>query len=154
MTTLEDIIYDAGRSALAEQEATIAGIRQRTGTLLAAQALVASLLGSDALRADGFSGWNRPATITLVAGLVLAIVVLAPWKLSFALGAHELYARLRSEAGGDPGGAGRAALVSAAFAYQDLHWENSSREQIMRWLSVALSAVTVMQTLFWLLAVV
>ena len=36
MKTLEEITYEAGRHALAEQESAVAGIRQRTGTLLAA----------------------------------------------------------------------------------------------------------------------
>jgi hypothetical protein len=46
MATLEEITYDASRSALADQESVAAGIRQRTGTLLAAHALVASFLGA------------------------------------------------------------------------------------------------------------
>ncbi len=45
MSTLDQITYDAGRHALADQEAFVAGVRQRTGTLLAAHALVASFLG-------------------------------------------------------------------------------------------------------------
>ena len=45
MQTLDQIAYDTGRSALADQESLVAGIRQRTGTLLAAHALVASFLG-------------------------------------------------------------------------------------------------------------
>jgi len=34
MKTLEEITYDAGRHALADQESFVNGIRQRTGTLL------------------------------------------------------------------------------------------------------------------------
>lgn len=148
MTTLEDIIYDAGRAALADQETTIAGIRQRTGTLLAAQALVASFLGSSVLRADGFTGWSRPATITLVVGLVLAAAVLAPWKMEFAVDTRELYNQLTVEAlAGDP-----ARLIAAAFIYQDVQRANARRERIMRDLSAALGAVTVVQTLLWMLA--
>lgn len=45
-TRLEEIAYEAGRDALADQEALVAGVRQRTGTLLAAHALVASFLGA------------------------------------------------------------------------------------------------------------
>jgi hypothetical protein len=41
MGTLEQVTYDAGRHALADQEAFVADIRQRAGTLLAAHALVA-----------------------------------------------------------------------------------------------------------------
>lgn len=45
MPTLEEITYEAGRHALSDQDALVSGIRQRTGTLLAAHALVASFLG-------------------------------------------------------------------------------------------------------------
>jgi len=60
MRTLEDITYEAGRSALADQEGLVTGIRQRTGTLLAAHALVASFLGATAVRARGLHalGWG------------------------------------------------------------------------------------------------
>jgi len=40
MQTLEQIAYDAGRGALADQESLVAGIRQRTGTLAWLAALV------------------------------------------------------------------------------------------------------------------
>jgi hypothetical protein len=152
VTTLEEIIYDAGRAALADQEATVAGIRQRTGTLLAAQALVASFLGSSALRADGFSGWNRPATIALVAGLILAAALLAPWRMGFAVDARELYERLYAEATDDAREGRRGWLISAAFIYQDMRHKNEDREELMRRLSTTLGVVTVAQTLFWLLA--
>jgi hypothetical protein len=45
------VTYEAGRDALADQEALVAGIRQRTGTLLAAHAVVASFLGATTIRA-------------------------------------------------------------------------------------------------------
>lgn len=44
MPTLEEITYEAGRAALADQESIVSGVRQRTGTQLAAHALVASFL--------------------------------------------------------------------------------------------------------------
>jgi hypothetical protein len=147
VTTLEDIIYDAGRAALADQEATIAGIRQRTGTLLAAQALVASFLGSSVLRSDGFTGWGRAATITLVIGLVLAAAVLAPWRMEFSVDTRELYDQLDGETLDEV-----PALVAVAFIYQDLRWANASRERTMRDLSAVLGVVTVVQTLLWMLA--
>jgi hypothetical protein len=50
---LEEIVYEAGRDALADQEALVAGVRQRTGTLLAAHALVASFLGAATIREAG-----------------------------------------------------------------------------------------------------
>ena len=69
MKTLEEIAYEAGRAALSDQEALVAGVRQRTGTLLAAHALVASFLGAttnprDRIRSMGLAGrdvscWRR-----------------------------------------------------------------------------------------------
>jgi hypothetical protein len=58
---LEEITYEAGRHALADQEALVSGIRQRTGTLLAAHALVASFLGATTIKAVGLDtwGWSR-----------------------------------------------------------------------------------------------
>jgi hypothetical protein len=58
---LEEITYEAGRAMLADQDASVAGIRQRTGTLLAAHALVASFLGGTAISSGGFDGWGSSA---------------------------------------------------------------------------------------------
>ena len=154
MTDLEDIIYDAGRSALAEQSALVAGIRQGTASLLAAQALVASFLGGPAIRSGGFTGWVRPAVIVFVLGLVIATLLLAPWRMRFALDARELYERLEGGEAGRTAAAQRALLTSAAFAHRDLARKNGYREAIMRGLLTTLCFATVAQTLFWLRALV
>ena len=91
MRTLEEITYEAGRSALADQEPLVAGIRQRTGTLLAAHALVASFLGATTVRAQGLHALSWVALAALVVGLVAAAILLAPWQLKFAVDARELY---------------------------------------------------------------
>lgn len=61
--------YDAGRHALADQETLVSGIRQPTGTLLAANALVASFLGSVTIRAQGLKALSWIALVALVLGL-------------------------------------------------------------------------------------
>src|SRR5437773_5902358 len=81
--TLEEITYGAGRAALADQETLVSGVRQRTGTLLAARALVASFLGAATIRETGFDVWAWLAVIALVLGLVVAGILLAPWELKF-----------------------------------------------------------------------
>jgi hypothetical protein len=53
--TLEGIVFQAGRDALADQDSVVTGIRQRTRTLLATHALVASFLGAPAR-----SGYTQP----------------------------------------------------------------------------------------------
>jgi len=92
--TLEEIVYEAGRDALADQEALVAGVRQRTGMLLAAHALVASFLGAATIRENGLDAWGWIAISLLVVGLVAAGVLLAPWRLKFSVDARELHAEL------------------------------------------------------------
>ncbi len=97
--TLEEITYEAGRSALADQDSLVSGIRQRTGTLLAAHALVASFLGATTVRqAHGLHAWGWVALAALVLGLVASAVLLAPWNLKFAVDARELYVELYKQA--------------------------------------------------------
>ena len=91
-------MYDVGRDALADQEALVAGVRERTGTLLAAHALVASFLGGTTIRETGLDAWGWIAVGLLVLGLVAAAALLAPWKLKFSVDAHRLYAELYDEA--------------------------------------------------------
>lgn len=58
MPTLEEITYEAGRTALSDQESVVAGVRQRTGTQLAAHALYAELYEQAAAEADADTlGW-------------------------------------------------------------------------------------------------
>ena len=90
MLRLEEIVYQAGRDALADQDGVVTGIRQRTGTLLAAHALVASFLGATTVRAKGLHGWSWGAVASLVIGLAIAAVLLSNWKLRFAIDAPEL----------------------------------------------------------------
>jgi hypothetical protein len=73
--TLEEITYDAGRHALAEQEALVAGIRQRTGTLLAAHALVASFLGAATIGSHGLRAWTWIALVALVSAILSGLMI-------------------------------------------------------------------------------
>jgi hypothetical protein len=66
----------------ADQEALVAGVRQRTGTLLAAHALVAFFLGAATTYETGLDAWEWIAISLLVLGLAAAGVPLASWTLS------------------------------------------------------------------------
>ncbi len=151
MSTLDQITYDAGRHALADQEAFVAGIRQRTGTLLAAHALVASFLGGAVLHDGGLTVGTWFALISLIAGLIVAALLLAPWRLRFAIDARDLYSALRN-APPEPGTV--SYLASAGFAYQELYTNNFARTQRMSSLLGTLAILMVMQTLFWLTALI
>jgi hypothetical protein len=128
--TLEEITYEAGRAALDDQEKLVSGIRQRTGTLLAAHALVASFLGATTIRETGLTGWAWIALAALVLGLVAAAVLLAPWELKFAVDAPELYAELYDQAAEEAEAGTLGWLAGAGFGYQALRAENATRGQV------------------------
>lgn len=148
MRTPEDIAYELGRSALSDQESLVAGIRQRTGTLLAAHALIASFLGSATLRAQGASSLAWVAMGTLVAGLVLAVILLAPWSLRFTLDARTVYEAIDGWAA--PGSS--EWLAKVGFAHRDLQVANDAAVHRMSRLSGGLAVMTVCQAFAWMTA--
>jgi hypothetical protein len=152
MPTLEEITYEAGRSALADQESLVAGVRQRTGTLLAAHALVASFLGATTVRAQGLEALGWVALLALVLGLVVAAILLAPWRLKFAVDARELYRDLYEQAAAEAPKDTLTWLATAGYSYQALREENARKVRWMSWLSGILGVLMVVQTLAWLAA--
>jgi hypothetical protein len=149
---LEAIVYDAARAALADQDGVVTGIRQRTGTLLAAHALVASFLGATTVKAKGLHGWGWGAVATLVIGLALAAILLSPWKLSFAIDSPKLYEELQPGAAEEADAETLGWLVSAAYGYQKLRAGNATRVTVMSVLLTILGVLMVAQTLLWLAA--
>jgi hypothetical protein len=147
---LEEIVYEAGRDALADQEALVAGIRQRTGTLLAAHALVASFLGAATIRETGLDAWGWIAISLLVVGLVAAGVLLAPWRLNFAVDARELHAELYEQATAEADAGTLGWLAAAGYGYQALREKNAGRVSWMSRISGALGVLMILQTLAWL----
>jgi hypothetical protein len=152
MARLEDITYEAGRHALSDQEALVSGIRQRTGTLLAAHALVASFLGATVIRAHGLDGFGWIALAALVLGLSVAAVLLAPWPLGFSIGARELYDQLSPQAQAEADDDGLSWLAEAGYVYQACCEANEGKVRSMSWLSGVLGVLMIVQTLAWLAA--
>jgi hypothetical protein len=148
-TRLEEIAHEAGREALADQEALVAGIRQRTGTLLAAHALVASFLGATTIREAGLGFWGWVALTSLVLGL-FAAVLLAPWKLKFSVDATQLYDEFYEQAAAEADADTLGWLARVGYSYQALREENATRVSWMSRISGALGILMVVQTLAWL----
>lgn len=137
---------------MADQESLVAGVRQRTGTLLAAHALVASFLGATTVRAQGLHGLGWVALAALVFGLLLAAILLAPWQLKFAVDARELYDELYEQASAEAAADTLGWLAAAGYGYQRLREENAAKVRKMSWLSGVLGVLMVAQTLAWLAA--
>jgi hypothetical protein len=137
---------------LADQESLVAGIRQRTGTLLAAHALVASFLGATTVKAQGLQVLGWFAVVALLLGLVAAATLLAPWRLKFAVDARELYDELYEQAAAEAPADTLGWLAAAGYGYQSLREANSERVRDMSRLSGALGGLMVLQTLLWLAA--
>jgi hypothetical protein len=150
MARLEEITYEAGRHALADQEALVSGIRQRTGTLLAAHALVASFLGAAVIRAHGLDVFGWIALGALVLGLGAAAVLLAPWSLKFSIEARDLYNQLYERASAEAHDDALSWLAEAGYSYQAICEENTRKVRLMSWCSGALSILMIAQTLAWL----
>jgi hypothetical protein len=148
--TLEELTYDAGRHALADQESVVGGIRQRAGTLVAAHAVVASFLGGTVLRSGRLDGWGWLAVVALVAALAIAAALLAPWRLKFAVDARDLYRELYADATSEAEAETLGWLAAAAFTYQQIRDENAKRVSVMSRLSFGLALLLIVQTLSWL----
>lgn len=99
MATFEERIYQLGNEALAEQERQVAEVRSRAAVLLAAGAVVPSLLARGVFHGSHPEGFAQVAA-TLVgllgaAGvLVFAVLLLRPYELGFSVKAGETYREL------------------------------------------------------------
>lgn len=154
MKTPQEITYETGRHALDQQHAFVAGIRQSTSTLLAAHALVASFLGAAVIRKDGLHGWAWVALAALIVSLALAAVLLAPWKLDFAVDARGLYKRLSEQSGVEADEQSLNWVLAAGAAYQELRSRNARRVRWLSGLSALLSTLIVVQALAWILGLI
>ncbi len=84
---------------------------------------------------------------------IAAAILLAPWRLRFAMDARKLYDQLCGQVAAEAPSACDG-LAAAGFAHQALHDENAERVRRMSQLSGLLAALMVCQTLAWLAALV
>lgn len=99
MATFEERIYSLGVDALAEQERQVAEVRGRASVLLAAGAVVPSLLAKSVFHGNHPHGLAQiVAAYTGVAGaagvLIFAVLLLRPYELGFSMKAGETYREL------------------------------------------------------------
>lgn len=90
--------------------------------------------------------------LALLVGLVLAAVVLAPWRLVFAIDAYRLYEALYSQAAEEALEGSSGWLATAGYSYQEVQEQNKPRVLWLSRLSGAIGMLMVTQTVLWLLA--
>lgn len=130
----------------------MSGIRQRTGTLLAAHALVAGFLGAVAIRTQGLDALGWAALMALVLGLCASAALLAPWQLKFTVDASTPHSELFEQAAAEADRGTLGWLAAAGYAYQALREQNALKVRRMAWLSGAVGFLAIAQTVTWLAA--
>lgn len=150
---VEEIAYDMSRTALADQASSVAGVRSRTATLVAAQALVTSFLGDVAIDGGSLDPWGWAAIGSLTVGLLLAALIVAPWEVEFSLDVTDLYPDLRAAADQEADAGTFAWLSTVSYLHQERILRNRSIVLWLNRLSAALGVVTTVQSLLWIVAI-
>ena len=90
VANFEERIYELGSGALADQERQVAEVRGRGATLLAAGAVIASLLAKPVFHAGHPHGfWQAAGTVVGLLGcagvLLFVVLLLRPYSLGFSV---------------------------------------------------------------------
>ncbi len=143
MASFEERIYQLGLEALAEQERQVAEVRSRGSTLLAAGAVIASLLAKPVFHGGHPDGvMETLATFIGVLGagglLLFVVLLLRPYELGFTVKAPATYRALWEK------GMLEQPMVDIALAeaFEEQRATNSKAVERLAWLlGVALAAL-------------
>lgn len=145
MATFEERIYSLGVDALAEQERQVAEVRGRASVLLAAGAVVPSLLAKSVFHGDHPEGFLEIAAAAVgligAAGvLVFTVLLLRPNELGFSMKAGETYRELWNHQILDQ----PMIDLALAEALDERRQENAKTvKQLVLWLGLALGSLVV-----------
>jgi hypothetical protein len=143
----EERIYQLGLEALAEQERQVAEVRSRGSTLLAAGAVIASLLAKPVFHGGHPDGalQTLSATVGLIGagGLLLVVVLLLrPYELGFTVNAPDTYRALWEQ------GILEQPMVDLALAdaFEEQRETNSKAVRRLSWLLALALGALVLET--------
>jgi hypothetical protein len=98
MASVEERMYQLGAEALAEQERSVAQLRSRPPAMLAAGAVVPSLLAHAVFAGPHPRGWEVVFVgLGVLALLVATLLMMLPYEMGFSLDASFTYQWLFSE---------------------------------------------------------
>jgi hypothetical protein len=147
VTDVPTLIFDLALRSLDQQERELGELRARTNTVIAAAAVITSLLGAATIDREGVSGWAVVALIVFAGTGALSLFVLWPRTLRFAFDARHTYQELYPLAEDVP-----QAQLRVAYSARDRYVENKA---VIDGLEFAFQAAVVClgaQTLLWALA--
>jgi hypothetical protein len=162
-----EVAYKEAARALDEQLKVFEGVQARTGTLVAAAAIVTSFLGGQAAIAGGTGGWTWVALAGFAGLLVLALLVLRHPKPVTAASPSRLIPTYIEGAGGRDAEAravsppdATTVLTPLALLYRDLslymeesHHTNSQEVERLRHLFDGAAALLMLEILAWVIEV-
>lgn len=141
----EKLAYEEAVRGLDKQEALLEALRARTGVLMAASFLAASLLGQEAFQDSGPHGLAITAVVAFVVSIGAAVFILLPkTNLVFAAAATDFYEGfydLRSD----------MTEVYRRLAYDVDHLWDSNENEIRRlsWAFVLAAGSFVVEVVSW-----
>ena len=138
--------YELSRSAIGEQSERLGELRSRTGTLLAAASLAASLLGGQTVRGGELGILGGLALLGYLVCVGACIKVLLPHRLVFSFRGSALI-----DAAHETGSEIDATLHAATGWFESFLEENRVElERLTQWYTIACLALGA-ETVLWLL---
>jgi hypothetical protein len=138
--------YELSQNAISEQNERLAEIRGRSGTLLAAASLAASLLGGQSISMGELNTFDALAIVAYLVCVAASIKVLLPHRLVFSFRGSTLIAAAR-EARSDL----EETLEAATGWFESFIEDNRVElENLTRWYAVACGALGA-EIVTWLL---
>lgn len=130
-----ELAYEASIRAIENQAATVESLRSRTGTILAATALVTSFFGGQALtRADSsplhLFSYTTAALGSFIAVALLSLTILLPFGLRLSLSAEAILSFFEDLGEGSPVSAAEA-LREVALQYESMYEFNARQIRVL-----------------------
>lgn len=144
------LAYEESLRQLEVQREAVDGLRTRSGTLLAAAALVTTFLGGQALARSGdISSYAWSGIGLFVAACVCSILVLFPWNFSWGEKTNSLV----SEYVDDDEMTGKQMLRDLALKHRTSRENNEGRLTVLQWLVRAGGIALAFEVVAWLIEI-